>query len=113
MRNEVTFVVPGVLKQAGAAGRLLSVYLVLQHVLQQPVFAVLPICVVQRCPFLPVFADNIIVLYKPYVYLPAECKTTGVPENRSPRSPTACFQLVHFLASPQAAVPGQFTERAQ
>lgn len=55
--NKFTFVVPGVLKQAGAAGCLLSVYLVLQHVLQQPVSALLPISVVQWCPFPPAIIE--------------------------------------------------------
>ena len=57
MCSKFTFVDPDVLKQAGAAGRLLSAYLALQHVLQHPVFAVLPINVAQCCPFLPVTAE--------------------------------------------------------
>lgn len=52
----VTFVVLDVLKQPAAAGLWPSVYLVLQHVLQHPVLAVLPTLCVQRCLFRPVTA---------------------------------------------------------
>lgn len=52
----VTFVVLYVLKQAAAAGLWPYVYLVLQHVLQHPVRAVLPTLCVRRCLFRPVTA---------------------------------------------------------
>ena len=58
VHSKFTFVVPDVLKQAGAAGHLLSVYLVLQHVLQHSVSAVLPVNLVQCCLFAPATAEK-------------------------------------------------------